>query len=466
MVEASLLVGRYRLEERIAGGGMGTVYVATDELLGRKVAAKLLNEELADNPSFVDRFRREARSVAALVHPNIATVFDYGEDAGRHFIVMELVRGRDLERILADEGALSPERARRIATKVCEALGHAHAAGVVHRDVKPANVIVTEDDAVKVTDFGIARVADDAAMTAAGTVLGTAQYISPEQASERPVGAPSDVYSMGIMLFEMVTGRRPFVGGSPVAVAMRHIQEDVPAPSTVDRSVPADLDAIVVRATARDPARRFPDGAAMARALTDRTAGATAVMPPGDRTEVMAVGPPSTEEMQAAEWPPPREPRRAGRAGPVVAVIALVVALAGIGFAVYALTQDDARPRGPQQPAAQPEEESPTPEEEATVVVPDGLVGSPVSAAEAAVRAAGLVPTTQDVNDAAEQGTVVAANPSSGTSVPSGSTVTLSVSTGPPEPEPTPTEENPPPTDETPAEEPTSDEETGGGGAS
>ncbi|HEV3473701.1 MAG TPA: protein kinase, partial [Actinomycetota bacterium] len=209
MVEASPLIGRYRLEERIAGGGMGTVYVATDELLGRQVAAKLLNEELADNPSFVERFRREARSVAALVHPNIATVFDYGEDAGRHFIVMELVRGRDLDRVLADEGALAPERARHIATKVCDALGHAHGAGVIHRDVKPANVIVTQDEGVKVTDFGIARVADDAAMTASGTVLGTAQYISPEQASDHPVGPASDVYSMGIMLFEMLTGRRP-----------------------------------------------------------------------------------------------------------------------------------------------------------------------------------------------------------------------------------------------------------------
>jgi serine/threonine-protein kinase len=466
MVEATRLAGRYRLQERIAGGGMGTVYVATDELLGRQVAAKLLNEELADNPSFVDRFRREARSVAALVHPNIATVFDYGEDAGRHFIVMELVRGRDLDRILADEGALAPERVRRIATRVCEALGHAHAAGVVHRDVKPANVIVTAEDGVKVTDFGIARVADDATMTAAGTVLGTAQYISPEQASDRAVGPQSDVYSMGIMLFEMLTGRRPFVGGSPVAVAMRHIQEDVPAPSTVDRAVPADLDAVVVRATAKDPARRFSDGNAMARALTKGAVGATAVMPAGEPTEVIAAGPPRTDEMQAAEWPPPREPRRGGRAGAVIALIALAVALAGIGFAVYALTQEDPRPRRTQAPSTPPDEESPTPEEEATVVVPDGLVGSPVSAAEATLRAAGLAPTRQSVTDAAEAGTVVAANPSSGTSVPPGTTVALSVSTGPPEPEPTPTEDTPPPTDDTPSDQPPNDEQTGGGDAS
>ena len=465
MVETSPLIGRYRLEERIASGGMGTVYVATDELLGRQVAAKLLNEELADNPSFVDRFRREARSVAALVHPNIATVFDYGEDEGRHFIVMELVRGRDLERILADEGALAPERARRIATRVCDALGHAHSAGVIHRDVKPANVIVTEEEGVKVTDFGIARVADDAAMTASGTVLGTAQYISPEQASDRPVGPASDVYSMGIMLFEMLTGRRPFVGGSPVAVALRHIHEEVPGPSTVDRSVPGDLDAIVVRATAKDPARRFPDGAAMALALTERTASATAVMPAGEPTNVLSAGPPSTEEMQATEWPPPRDTRRASRAGAVIAVIALIVALAGIGFAVYALTQDEARPRRPRAPST-PGEETPTPEEEATVVVPDGLVGSPVSAAEAALRAAGLVPTTQSVTDEAPEGTVVAANPSSGTSVSMGSMVALTVSTGPPEPEPPPTEETPPPTDETPADQPPEDEEAGGGEAS
>ena len=465
MVEAALLVGRYRLEERIAGGGMGTVYVTTDELLGRRVAAKLLHEDLADNPSFVDRFRREARSVAALVHPNIATVFDYGEDAGRHFIVMELVRGRDLERVLKEEGALPPKRARAIATKVCEALGHAHAAGVVHRDVKPANVIVTADDAVKVTDFGIARVADDAAMTSAGAVLGTAQYISPEQASDGAVGPPSDVYSTGIMLFEMLTGRRPFVGGSPVAVAMRHIHEDVPAASSVNRTVPAELDAIVAQATQKDPGRRFPDGNAMARALSGGTPGATRVMAAGRPTAVMAPVPSRTDEMQAAEWPPPRAARRRRRAGPLLAVIALLVALAGVALAVYTLTQDEARPRRQQAPAPAPEEESPTPEEEGTVVVPDGLVGSTASGAEALVRGAGLVPETQPVSDAAEEDTVVAANPSSGTPVARGSTVTLSVSTGPPEPEPTPTDETSPPAEDTPPDEepPPNDGAQGGG---
>jgi serine/threonine-protein kinase len=421
--------------------------------LGRRVATKLLHEDLAENPSFVDRFRREARSVAALVHPNIATVFDYGEDSGRHFIVMELVRGRDLERVLKEEGALPPKRARAIATKVCEALGHAHAAGVVHRDVKPANVIVTADEAVKVTDFGIARVADDAAMTAAGAVLGTAQYISPEQASDGAVGPPSDVYSMGIVLFEMLTGKRPFIGGSPVAVAMRHIHEDVPAASSVNRTVPAELDAIVLQATQKDPSRRFADGTAMARALTDGKPGATRVMAAARPTAVMSPAPSRTDEMQAAEWPPPRAPRRRGRAGPVLAVIALLVALAGVGLAIYTLTRDEARPRRQQAPAPAQEEESPAPEEEATVVVPDGLVGSTAPEAEALLRGAGLTPATQSVSDAAEEGIVVAANPSSGTPVASGSTVTLSVSTGPPEPEPTPTEETPAPAEETPTDE-------------
>jgi tRNA A-37 threonylcarbamoyl transferase component Bud32 len=466
MVEAALLVGRYRIEERVAGGGMGTVYVARDELLGRRVAAKLLHEDLADNPSFVDRFRREARSVAALVHPNIATVFDYGEDEGRHFIVMELVDGRDLERILNSDGALAPTRARGIAAKVCEALGHAHAAGVVHRDVKPANVIVSADDAVKVTDFGIARVADDAAMTATGAVLGTAQYIAPEQASDGPVGPPTDVYSMGIMLFEMLTGRRPFVGGSPVAVAMRHIHEDVPAPSSVNRAVPAELDAIVLQATQKDPRRRFAGGTEMARALNVGVSAATRVMSAGRPTAVLSPPPPTTDEMPAAEWPPPRGTRRGRRAGPVVAMIALLVALAGIGLAAYSLTQDDARPRRPEAPARPQEQESPSPEEEATVVVPEGLVGATVSNAVALLRGAGLTPATQNVTDAAEQGTVVAANPSSGTPVASGSTVTLSVSTGPPEPEPTPTQESPTPTEEPPPDQqpPQGDGAAGGDG--
>jgi eukaryotic-like serine/threonine-protein kinase len=458
VVGATPLAGRYRLEERIAGGGMGSVYVATDELLKRKVAAKLLNEDLLDNPSFVERFRREARAVAALVHPNIAAIFDYGEDGGRPFIVMELAPGRDLAHVLRREGPLEPERTRRIAAQVCWALGDAHAAGVVHRDVKPANVIVSGDDRVKVTDFGIARAAGDTTMTAAGSVLGTPQYISPEQAADRPVGPPSDIYSAGVMLFEMLTGEVPLSGSSPVAVVMRHLSEDVPEPSSLRRGLPADLDRIVARATARDPQHRYADGAEMARALEGGGRGATAVMPAAVGAGLGAAGR-STDELEAAEWPPPPAARR-GRLGPVLAV-GVLLALLVAGVAAWALlTNRQPEPRGPGGGVTETREESPSPTPtEQQVTVPGGLVGSNIEEAEAVLRGAGLVARRENVQSEEEEGTVIAADPPEGAEVSEGDTVTLTVSTGDadedesPPTEPPGHEGTPGPPDEPPGQE-------------
>nr|MDQ3958632.1 protein kinase [Actinomycetota bacterium] len=285
----ALLGGRYRLGERIAAGGMGTVYTATDERLGRQVAVKVLRDELADDDRFVERFRREARAAASLTHPNVAAVFDYGGDGGRlggtreqsggrlggtrersggrPFIVMELARGRDLAMLLREEGPLAPERAAAIGAQVCDALAHAHAAGLVHRDVKPANVIVDEADAVKVTDFGIARAAGESTLTVTGSVLGSAHYIAPEQASGGQVTAATDVYAAGILLYEMLTNALPFTGESALAIAMRHVSDEVPAPSAVNPRVPEWLDGIVARATAKDPAARWADARDMAEAL-------------------------------------------------------------------------------------------------------------------------------------------------------------------------------------------------------
>jgi tRNA A-37 threonylcarbamoyl transferase component Bud32 len=456
-VVETTLAGRYRLEERVAGGGMGTVFVATDELLRRRVAVKLLREDLVENPAFVERFRREARAVAGLVHPNIATVFDYGEDGGRHFIVMELVEGRDLERVLTTEGRLEPDRARRIAGEVCGALGHAHATGLVHRDVKPANVIITPEDDVKVTDFGIARVADDSTMTAAGSMLGTAQYLSPEQASDQRVGPASDVYSAGIMLFEMLTGEVPFKGGSPVATAMRHVTDEVPPPSSINPRVPPDLDAIVKKATAKEPERRFVDGGDMARALEGRDAGATEVVSAGPPTATLGPLGRGTDEMEATEWPPPgaASPRTPRKLGPALAVVVLLAALAGAAFAAVTLLRDRDAPRrtgggGAQAPAESP---SPPPEEE-QLTVPGGLVGSNIAEAQTVLRNAGLIPARDNVEDEAEEGTVVATTPPEGAAVSEGDTVTLRVSTGPPpEPEPTSTTEPSPPEESPEVEE-------------
>jgi len=252
------LQGRYRLNHWLAAGAMGTVYEATDERLNRHVVVKVLKEGLSQDASFVERFRREARAVAALSHPNIASVYDSGEDAGRHFMVMELVKGRDLGRIINEDGALSPDRAADIAAQMCDALAHAHAAGIIHRDVKPANVIVDEGTGqALVTDFGIARAAGDSTLTGTGLGLGTANYLAPERATGSHTTESSDLYSVGIVLFEMLIGSVPFRGDSVVEVAMQNVSKDVPAPSSIDPSVPSWLDAVVAESTVKDPARRF-----------------------------------------------------------------------------------------------------------------------------------------------------------------------------------------------------------------
>jgi eukaryotic-like serine/threonine-protein kinase len=270
---ARRLMARYRLVRKIAAGGMGTVHAAIDDRLDRPVAVKILEPRLADDPTFIERFKREARAAAALSHPNIANVFDFGEDGSDHFMVMELVEGADLAQVLHEQGPLRPDRAMRIAAQICAALDHAHAAGLVHRDVKPANVIVGPGDHVKVTDFGIARAVGEARLTASGTVMGTARYISPEQASGAAVGPASDVYSTGIVLFEMLTGEVPFTGESPLAVAMSHVTGEVPSPRALNLGVPGALDAIVARATAKEPRARFHSAGALQAAL-DATATA------------------------------------------------------------------------------------------------------------------------------------------------------------------------------------------------
>lgn len=270
----SFLAGRYELETVIAQGGMGTVYKGLDTRLHRPVAIKVLKEHLAADDRFVERFRREARAVASLGHPNIASLYDYAEDDGKHFIVMELVDGTDLATLLRTSSPLGAERSKAITEQVCDALEHAHSAGIVHRDMKPGNVLVTPDGDVKVTDFGIARAAGDSTLTATGSILGTAHYLAPEQAAGKEVTPATDIYATGVMLFEMLTGTVPFEADSPVAVATRHVNEEVPAPSALEPTVPLELDAVVLRATAKDPKDRFVTAAEMAAALRASFSGA------------------------------------------------------------------------------------------------------------------------------------------------------------------------------------------------
>lgn len=260
----TILGGRYTLAGRIAVGGMGEVWGATDTVLGRTVAVKLLHPALSQESDFVERFRAEARHTAALSHPNIAAVFDYGEDDGTAYLVMELVDGQPLSQVISERAPLSAQETSEILIQAATALGAAHAAGVVHRDVKPANILVTADGTVKLTDFGISRAIDSVPLTQTGQVLGTAQYLSPEQALGQSATASSDIYALGVVGHEMLTGRRPFDTGSVVSTALAHVNQ--PPPPLPD-NVPLGIRDTVDAALAKDPADRPASAAAMAHAL-------------------------------------------------------------------------------------------------------------------------------------------------------------------------------------------------------
>src|SRR3954471_7980443 len=253
--EAKVYGGRYELHRKIARGGMADVYLARDSLLDRPVALKVLFPEFATDRSFVERFRREAQAAANLSHPNIVSVYDWGEEGGTYFIVMEYVEGRSLAQILRDEGPLLPDRAADIATDIAAALGFAHRNGVIHRDVKPGNVLISPLGQVKVTDFGIARaVTTQDNLTQTGTVMGTATYFSPEQARGESVDPRSDVYSLGVVLYELLTGEPPFTGDNPVSVAYKHVQEQPDRVTTRNPQVPVALEAVTMKALAKNPA--------------------------------------------------------------------------------------------------------------------------------------------------------------------------------------------------------------------
>ncbi|HEY2430239.1 MAG TPA: protein kinase, partial [Acidimicrobiales bacterium] len=249
---------RYEPVRLVARGGMAEVWLAHDGLLDRLVALKVLFPELSVDRNFVERFRREAQAAANLSHPNIVSVYDWGEVGGTYFIVMEYVEGWALSGLLREEGPFLADRAAAVGAEVGAALGFAHRSGVIHRDVKPGNVLITADDHVKVTDFGIARAANtDDHLTQTGAVMGTATYFSPEQAQGLPVDQRSDVYSLGVVLYEMVTGRPPFVADGPVAVAYKHVHEDALPPTEVVPEVPAAFEAVIMQALAKDLRDRY-----------------------------------------------------------------------------------------------------------------------------------------------------------------------------------------------------------------
>jgi serine/threonine-protein kinase len=448
------IAGRYELTERIATGGMGEVWRARDEVLSRVVAVKVLKPEYAEDASFLARFRNEAKHTAALSHPGIANVFDYGEvdnsGAGDEngtgsgprtvaYLVMEHVEGEPLSALLGREGPLQAARTLDIVGQAALALQAAHAAGVVHRDVKPGNLLIRPDGVVKVTDFGIARAIDSAPVTQTGLVVGTAHYLSPEQAAGKPVTPASDIYALGVVTYECLTGRRPFDEVSPVAVAMAHMSSRPPA---LPKDVPPLVADFVDRALDKDPARRQPDAGdfgrtALALAATLREAppaGEPAAAPtvpaqpdpvtPHPVTKVLtAFSPVPTAGGTAADAAADDDRERRRIRNIFVAVGAAVVLL---GFLL--LHSCGAGPSAPGT-AATPTPSS-TPSVATVTVVAADYLGRPVDAARAALTSAGLRVRVTSVESGAAAGSVVGVSPTG--TVRRGATITLTVATAPP----------------------------------
>ena len=285
--------GRYRVLRKIGGGGMADVYLCEDLTLGRRVALKVLLQRFLDDPNFVERFRREAKAAAGLNQANLVSIYDWGEVDGTYFIVMEYVEGETLKDLVRRQGRLGGNEAVRISLQLLAALEFAHRTGIVHRDIKPQNVMLDRDGNVKVMDFGIAR-AGDSGMTEAGSILGTAQYLAPEQAKGQPVDERSDLYSVGIVLYEMLTGTVPFKGDSAVTVALKHVNEMAAEPAQLVPGMPYALNQIVLKAIAKDPDQRYQTAEQFARDLRSAQVGgpvAAAAFDPGaEATRLMAAG--------------------------------------------------------------------------------------------------------------------------------------------------------------------------------
>ena len=365
-LEGRVLAGRYKLIEQIGAGGMARVYRGVDDVLDRTVAVKVLAPPFDEDSAFVARFEREARAAAGLSHPGVVSVFDTGSEDGIHFIVMEDVEGETLAAVIRQEGPLEPRRAAQIAREVCDALAAAHDKGLVHRDIKPGNVMVTPSGVVKVMDFGIARALTGQTLTRTGTTLGTAAYLSPEQAQGLPADGRSDLYSLGCTLYEMLTGQPPFVGDLPVVVASRHVTEEPQIPSRLRPGVPPALDAVVAKALAKDPSERYQDARAMAgdlsrigRGLSAEGAAASgkrAERPTGtneQRTEVLPQD--RTPVLPTQSAPPQSRPSRARQRTALVAGVVTAALVVVALVTLFVLNDGGSGQQGPTQPS------SPTP---------------------------------------------------------------------------------------------------------
>jgi eukaryotic-like serine/threonine-protein kinase len=420
----TLIDSRYKVLTRIGSGGMADVFCAHDEQLGRKVALKLLHARFAQDAEFVERFRREASAAAGLQHPNVVGVYDRGEWDGTYYIAMEYLPGRSLKELIQQEAPLDPVRAIDLTVQILKAARFAHRRGIVHRDLKPHNVLVDDEDRVKVTDFGIAR-AGASDMTETGSIMGTAQYLSPEQAQGHAVAETSDLYAIGVILFELLTGHVPFDAESAVTVALKHVSEPPPPPSAFDPAVPPELETIVLWALEKDAARRPQDADAFIAALEEARDLVVAREAPGRRTTSFApaVAPvpfpagPGVAGAQGTDALPPAPvpfPGAAGNGGaprrrrrvPWWAWLLSALALALVAGGIYLLV----RPHD--------------------VAVP-AVVGQDVQTASAKLRDAGLRARVVRATSAKPVDQVIAEDPSGGAQAAKGSTVTLTVSRGP-----------------------------------
>jgi hypothetical protein len=421
-MRGTLIDDRYAILETLGGGGMAEVFRARDEVLGREVALKILRGQYAGDEEFVERFRREAKSAAALNHPNIVQVYDQGRaNDGTYYMAMEYVPGGTLKERIVREGRLNPREAARIASRVAEALDVAHYRGIVHRDIKPQNILIGDSGEAKVADFGIARAATAKTVTETSLILGTAAYMSPEQVRGERVGPASDLYSLGVVLYEMLTGELPYTGEHPLATAMKHLDEPPRHPKEANPAVPEELDALTTKLLAKDPEKRYASAAELAEDLGRVRDG----LPPlaagteEDTTPRMAPGTGKTLTAPVAAPARGRVPASRSRRRWALLLAALLLGAALLGGLAWALSgglTDQGSPAS------------------ARVEVPD-VVGLGQNEAQRRLEDAGLKLGAQD-EASSEQvavGAVIEQNPAAGTKAERGTAVDLIVSAGPPQ---------------------------------